>query len=292
MRVSIIMPVYNAASTLPQCLVALRSEMVQEKDCEIICVDNCSTDGSAEIVAAFPEATLMHEPRPGAYAARNRGAAIAQGELLVFTDPDCVVEQGWLLAAKEAFRDSTCLVALGVRRPAPDMGLNRLLGDYETAKDSWVLGSNEPTKYYGFTNNMAVLRSAWDRHGPFDDRPRGGDTIFIRRLVDLEGCGAVKFTRGMRISHLEINGPLTYIKKTFIYGRSMQSYSQSVPSKPLSFRDRLQVYWKASRDNGYGFFRFAALGIFLIAGIAAWSLGRFTARVQFGIVRRFQVGAL
>jgi hypothetical protein len=151
-----------------------------------------------------------------------------------------------------------------------------------------VLSSNEPRKYYGFTNNMAVRRTAWEKHGPFEDRPRGGDTIFVRRLVDAEGCKAVKFCAGMRLSHLEINGPLTYIKKTFIYGRSMQSYSQSVPSKPLSFRDRLQVYWKASRDNGYGFFRFTALGISLIAGIAAWSLGRFTAQLHSLFVRRFQ----
>ena len=101
---------------------------------------------------------------------------------------------GWLRAAKEALRDNGCLVALGARRPAPDEGLNRLLGDYEVTKDRWVLSGNEPVKYYGFTNTMATCRVAWERYGPFDDRLRGSDTIFVRRLVNGEGCGMASWT--------------------------------------------------------------------------------------------------
>jgi hypothetical protein len=77
MRASIIMPVFNAASTLPACLDALRREMSSNPGCELICIDNCSTDRSAEIVRSFSEATLLNEPKQGAYAARNRGAAEA-----------------------------------------------------------------------------------------------------------------------------------------------------------------------------------------------------------------------
>lgn len=273
-KVSVIMPIFNAAPTLRLCLDALRRELTNG-DHELICVDNGSTDGSIQIVNAFPEAILVRETKPGAYAARNCGVSVARCEVLVFTDPDCVVEPGWLESALSAFRDSSCLLALGVRRPAPDSGLNRLLGDYEIAKDRWALASNEPAKYYGFTNNMAVRRSAWELHGPFDERHRGGDTIFVRRLVEAEGCQSVVFSQGMRISHLEIDGAVTYLKKAFTYGRSLQSYSRAVPSKPLSFHNRLLVYRNACRENGYGFSKRIMLGILLLAGIAAWSLGRF-----------------
>jgi len=279
LRVSVIMPIFNAAPTLRLCLEALRRELTKW-DHELICVDNGSTDGSIQIVNAFPEAILLREPKPGAYAARNCGVSAARGDILIFTDPDCVVEPGWLGSALGAFRDSACRLALGVRRPAPDTGLNRLLGDYEIAKDRWVLSSNEPRKYYGFTNNMAVRRTAWEKHGPFEDRPRGGDTIFVRRLVDAEGCEAVKFCPGMRVSHLEIDGSMTYLKKTFTYGESLQSYSQAVPSIPLSFVDRCTVFIDAARKNSYGPIQFGFLAALLFSGIIAWWSGRISGRLK------------
>lgn len=279
MKISVILPIHNAASTLKQCLEALWREFPQGGGCEILCVDNGSTDHSVEIVRSFPEVVLLREPKPGAYAARNHGAGVAQGGILAFTDPDCVVCEGWGRALREAFRSGGCLVALGVRRPAPDTGLNRLLGDYEVAKDRWVLTGTEPLKYYGFTNTMAVSRSAWEMHGPFDDRPRGADTIFVRRVVDAEGCDSVGFVPGMRVSHLEIDGPVTYFKKTFIYGRSLQSYRRTVGSKPLTFSDRFQVFKKAARENGYGLIRSGVLAVLLLAGMGAWSLGRLAGRL-------------
>lgn len=280
MEISVILPIHNAASTLELCLKALRREFPRGGGCEILCVDNGSTDHSVEIVRSFPEVVLLHEPKPGAYAARNRGAGVAQGGILAFTDPDCVVCEGWGRALREAFRNDGCLVALGMRRPAPDTGLNRLLGDYEVAKDRWVLTGSEPLKYYGFTNTMAVSRSAWEMHRPFDDRPRGADTIFVRRVVDAEGCDSVGFVPGMRVSHLEIDGPRTYFKKAFIYGRSLQSYRRTVVSKPLTFRDRWQVFRAAVAGNGYDPIRSGILAVLLLSGMGAWSLGRLAGRME------------
>lgn len=279
MKISVILPVHNAASTLELCLEALRREFPQGGGGEILCVDNGSTDQSVEIVRSFPEVILLHEPKPGAYAARNCGAGVAMGGILAFTDPDCIVCEGWGRALREAFQNDGCLVALGMRRPAPDTGLNRLLGDYEVAKDRWVLTGSEPLKYYGFTNTMAVSRSTWEIYGPFDDRPRGADTIFVRRVVDGEGCAAVGFVPGMRVSHLEIDGPRTYLKKAFIYGRSLQSYSRTVFSKPLTFRDRWHVFRAAAAESEYSLLHYVALAILLGSGMGAWSLGRLAGRL-------------
>jgi len=192
-EISIIVPIFNEEATLTGSLKALCSEISSRPGCELICVDNGSTDRSVELAQTFQKVTLLHEPKRGAYAARNRGASVAKGRILMFTDPDCIVSKGWLQAAAKALSQDGCHLALGLRRPAPELGLNRLLGDYEAAKDRWVLSSNEPMKYYGFTNNMAVTRVAWERCGPFEDRPRGSDTLFVRRLVDSAGCQAVEF---------------------------------------------------------------------------------------------------
>lgn len=271
------MPVYNAAPTLERALVALLREISAVPDSELICIDNGSTDGSDSIARNFPGITLLHEAKKGAYAARNRGVAAARGKILAFTDPDCIVAEGWLSAAAEVFREESCLVALGLRRPAPDTGLNKLLGDYEAAKDRWVLEGNQPLKYYGFTNTMATRRTVWEQLGPFDERPRGADTIFVRRVVDAEGCSTVRFVPGMRVSHLEIDGPLTQMRKAFIYGRSLQSYKSAVAAEPLTLRERLIVFRSATRDHGL--IPSAALALLLAAGLAFWGTGRLAGRL-------------
>lgn len=127
---------------------------------------------------------------------------------------------------------------------------------------------------------MAVHREAWEACGPFVDRPRGSDTIFVRRLVDAAGCGAVRFVPGMRVSHREIDGPATYLRKAFTYGRSIQSYGRVVPVKPLSFRDRIAVCAATARDHRYGVLRTLALAALLAAGMAAWSAGRVAGRLR------------
>lgn len=275
--ISVVVPVFNAATTLPQTLPALRREVSAFGDCELIYVDNGSTDGSRAIISECPEAVLLDEPKRGAYAARNRGAEAARGNILAFTDPDCIVRPGWLQAASDAMRYHACLVALGVRRPAPDIGLNRLLGDYEVTKDRWVLSSQDALKYYGFTNNMAMRREAWRRYGPFEERPRGADTIFVRRLVDGNGCDSVRFVPAMVVSHLEVDGLFAYLEKTFTYGRSLQSYAQVVRVKPLSFRDRLKIMRQTAQEHRFGIGRSAVLAGLLAAGLVAWSAGRVAA---------------
>lgn len=280
MKISVIMPVLNSAATLRRCLTALQREVSAYEACEVICVDNGSTDESIGILRAFPDVEILEEPQPGAYAARNRGVRAARGDLLAFTDPDCIVAPGWLQAIDEAFRAPSCLVALGLRRPAPDTGLNRLLGDYEITKDRWVVSSGQPLKYYGYTNTMAIRRTAWEWHGPFDERPRGADTIFVRRLVDACGCDTVRFVPAMRVSHLEVDGPVTYLKKAFAYGRSLQSYRQVVPASPLTLGDRLRIFRATCRDHGSGISATAALAGLLIAGFTAWTIGRLAGRLR------------
>ncbi len=100
--VSIIIPVYNDSPRLKTCLEAL-SQQSYPQDCyEIIVVDNDSETQEAQRIAAlvqsYPQARLTVEKTPGSYAARNRGISLAQGEILAFTDADCIPATQWLEA--------------------------------------------------------------------------------------------------------------------------------------------------------------------------------------------------
>ena len=89
-KVSVIIPVYNAEKYLEECLDSLLRQTFT--DMEIICVDDGSTDSSAEILKRFQEKDrrirVLFQENQYAGIARNNGMKIAQGEYLLFLDAD------------------------------------------------------------------------------------------------------------------------------------------------------------------------------------------------------------
>ncbi|MGO9755604.1 MAG: glycosyltransferase family 2 protein [Roseiarcus sp.] len=101
--VAVIVPCYNAASTLA---ATLQSALAQDVPVEVIVVDDGSTDSSLAVARAFePSARVVTGPNRGASAARNRGVSETNAEWIVFLDADDMLESETLrqrLAAAEA----------------------------------------------------------------------------------------------------------------------------------------------------------------------------------------------
>ena len=113
MRFSIVIPCYNAANTLKVCLQSIVDQDLQGADCEIVLVDDCSTDDSLAIAAEFDCRIIRCESKKGPGVARNLGAAAARGEILAFTDSDCIVPSGWLRRLQQHFADDTVQAVFG-----------------------------------------------------------------------------------------------------------------------------------------------------------------------------------
>ena len=96
--ISIIIPVYNVAPYLRECLDSVLAQTFA--DWEAICVDDGSTDGSSamldEYAAKDKRFRVIHQPNAGVSAARNRALNEATGELLCFLDADYTVGAEWL----------------------------------------------------------------------------------------------------------------------------------------------------------------------------------------------------
>ena len=92
--ISTIIPVYNAATTIGTCLEALRGQSVAWQS-EVIVVDDGSHDETREVVQRDPGVKLVCQAHGGPALARNWGAAEAQGQVLLFTDADCVPQPDW-----------------------------------------------------------------------------------------------------------------------------------------------------------------------------------------------------
>jgi O-antigen biosynthesis protein len=92
--VSVIICSYNGSKTLAGCLDSLGK--LNYPDYEVILVDDGSTDDTAHIAAQFPRVRYIHQSNHGLSHARNTGAAAARGEVLAYTDSDCMADVDWL----------------------------------------------------------------------------------------------------------------------------------------------------------------------------------------------------
>ena len=177
--VSVIIPVYRDWERLQLCLDALERQTLPARDCEIIIANN-------EPVADPPplrlpaNARIVHEPRPGAYAARNTAIAQSSGRFLALTDSDCVPVPQWLEHGLSILADHPDWRVTG---PVPifrEPGTSRFayLYEFHTAfrfKEAVSLGRCG-------AGNLMVAREVFDRIGPFnEDLASGGDTEWGER---------------------------------------------------------------------------------------------------------------
>lgn len=272
MKFSVIVPVYNTGRYIDRCMNALLEQDYPQADYEVIAIDNGSTDDSRERLSRYP-VTVVRESRRGSYAARNAGLRQASGELLAFTDSDCAPRPGWLKAIDSALLSPECQVVQGKRLLSAHSGLMQAVNDYEITKDAYAMAGNNPLKYYGFTNNMGMRRETYDRYGPFLERDRGADTIFVRSVVDGDNCDAVVYSADMVIDHLEMNRFRDYLAKMFIYGRSRKRYRHIMATRALDFSDRIAIFRETVRANDYSPLLIASLTGALGLSVAAWQLG-------------------
>ena len=113
MNLSVIVPAFNEADYLPPTLESIQRASTHlrsqsDVDVEVIVVDNNSTDDTGAIAEAMG-ATVIHEPAQGIGRARNRGACVAQGDVLVFVDADVTVPRTLLGAVHETMCDPDCI---------------------------------------------------------------------------------------------------------------------------------------------------------------------------------------
>lgn len=239
-QISVILPAFNVAEHLERCLSALTAQRVDGAEFEVLVVDNNSTDETVAVAREFDGVRVLHQPVQGSYAARNLGVRESSGEIVVFLDPDCAPRDGWLQAAVHALANPVTRIVLGRRHYGASHAL-ALLEKYEDEKIQWILRRGGADQVYGYTNNMAMCRSLLEQFGPFPERMRGGDTMFVQRVVQACGVESVRFAAEMGVDHLEVTRLAEYYHKRTIYGASNERIAQEVPFRPLSSGQRFAV---------------------------------------------------
>ena len=170
-----IVPFYNAEHTLPFCLKALAAQQLESY--EVILVDNNSTDGSAAIAKAFAaghaaSVTCVLEEKQGPSYARNTGASLANGDILAFTDSDCIPDPDWLghLSGEFGSEDIGAVAGriVGFR---PETIIDKFHAMYTLRTGTEQAVSKEFLLVRGGfpTANLSIRRMLFERIGGFDE---------------------------------------------------------------------------------------------------------------------------
>lgn len=189
--VSIVVPVYDGQDTIQACIESLLNQDYDPGQLEIIVVDNNSTDQTCEIVQKYP-VKILHETIQSSYAARNRGAFESKGEIIAFTDSDCVPASNWIKTLISPFQSDPSIGGVGGRvlstEPQSDveefLSSIDLFGFYST--DSTFL----PTL---LTNNCAYQRMVFLKENGFNSN------LFTAGDVDLSW--RIQLNQGSQVAY-------------------------------------------------------------------------------------------
>lgn len=180
-KVSVIVCSYNGGQTLEACLRSLKK--VNYPDYEVVLVDDGSTDNTKEIVAHHPWVRTIHQPNMGLSVARNVGAAHATGEILAYTDSDCMADPDWLYYLVGTLLSGDYAGVGGPNISPPAQNWQQACVAAAPGGPSHVLLTDVVAEHIPGCN-MAFHRWAFDRIGGFDPeyRKAGDDVDFCWRL--------------------------------------------------------------------------------------------------------------
>lgn len=181
--VSVVVPVLDVADRVGACLEALLAQSYPRQRTQIIVVDNGSRDGTREMAGRYPVTLLVEDSATSPYAARNRGLAVADGDVVAFTDGTCVPAADWIEEGVRALEEGNADLAGGEARFA--MSEPPTLAELADAIMDLDVQASIRTHRACMTCNLFVRRTVLEAIGPFDPLLRsGGDMRWTRRATD------------------------------------------------------------------------------------------------------------
>jgi len=216
-KVSVIVCAYNAARTLAACLASL--EKLTYPNYEVIVVNDGSTDATPEIAHSCRYVRLINQENKGLSVARNIGIAAATGEIIAFTDSDCVADPDWLFYLVANFLSSNFPAVGGPNLPPPEDSLVASCVAASPGGPTHVLLSDEVAEHVPGCN-MAFRREALEEVGGFDPvfRAAGDDVDLCWRLQN-RGY-TIGFSPAAVVWHFRRKTVRGYLKQQRGYGKA------------------------------------------------------------------------
>ena len=260
LTVSVIIPVYNDNDRLRLCLDALAKQSYPDNLIKVIVVDNGSdiTPNFVTDICGF--ATLLVQPEGGSYNARNAGINNSKGEVLAFTDSDCIPGTDWVKNGVSAIQKSCD----GIIGGPVDFFYKNL--DKFTVCELWekVFGFKQDVNirrsHFSVTANMFCYKYLFNKIGMFDGELKsGGDSEWGRRAYST-GYQAEYF------DNVIINHPARGEMKDLLAKRKRVIYGIcDLAKSDMKYRRRMIFSFvkilPSFRHRFYPVFKFSDIGI-------------------------------
>ncbi|MBM4428741.1 MAG: glycosyltransferase family 2 protein [Chloroflexi bacterium] len=265
--ISVVIPAYNATSTLHECLHAIGRSDYGEY--EVVVVDDGSTDNTAGIATQYGCRVVRLQANVGAAQAKNLGVDEARGDIIVFTDADIVVQPNTLSLVAENLRDAEVAGVVGLLGPKL-----RYANFASQFKNLWMYHtyaqlaeSTDAQRGVGlfFTSIAAIRKHIFVQRNGFDAHYRGAsvteDIEFGQRL--LTAGDVVRLDARLTVEHLKhyslrellktdlqraFGLTKTWIRKKLEPAQSRRAKGQVLPQKyyqsvPWSFVLSVPLAW-------------------------------------------------
>lgn len=228
--ISVVIPAYNAERTLPECLAALQQQ--SGNVVEVIVADDGSTDNTA-VVATEHGARVVQQNRQGPAAARNLGLAQARGEIVMYTDADCVPAPDWVGQMSAPLADEQVAGVKGAYATRQRQVVARL-AQLEFEERYALLARH---KYIDFFDTYAVAlrKSALQAQGSFDTFfpvANNEDVDLAYRLA--KGGYKIVFNGKAIVFHRHVAGWRAYMRLKFWRGYWRMQVYRRYPQKMLA----------------------------------------------------------
>ena len=230
-RYSVIIPAYNAGKTLPDTLAALKQQTISHNEYEVIVVDDGSTDDTADAARRFG-VNCIGQPNRGPAAARNHGARIAKGDIILFTDADCSADRDWLRQMTLPFQNEKTIGVKGAYRTNQKAFAARFAqAEFEDRYD--LLGKADAIDMVD-TYSAAFRKDIFIKIGLFDESfpvANNEDTELSYRM-----CAAgywLEFNPEAIVYHLHPDSFVKYLRLKFKRGYWRMIVYRNYPGKAL-----------------------------------------------------------
>lgn len=247
-KVSVVVAFYNAARTLDDCLNSLQK--LRYPNFEVICVNDGSTDGSAEILKRYPFRSIT-TPNRGVSAARNEGLRAATGDIIAYIDSDARADGDWLNYLVATYQESD-VGGVGGPNPVPpeDGWIAQCVFRAPGGPTQVMLNDRHAEHIPGC--NMSFSKSALEQIGGFDPTfTKAGDDVDICWRL-LERGYKLGFSPSAIVWHHRRPSVTAYWRQQVGYGEAESLLERKHPGK---FNAWGHVFWDGCIYAPYPFFR-------------------------------------
>ncbi len=239
--VSVVICAYNAERTMHACLESLR-KLEYRGEWEVVIVDDGSRDRTAEISMEFPEFRLIRQPNKGLSVARNVGLHAARGDIVAYTDSDCVVDADWLTLMVRSMTERGFDGCGGPNYAPHEDGWVEASCAASPGAPSHVLMSDDVAEHLAGCN-MAYTKAALLKVGGFDPQfTNAGDDVDICWRLQDAGL-KLGYCPAAFVWHFRRNTVKAYYGQQRGYGRAEAMLYARYPER---FNVLGQIKWRGT----------------------------------------------